>query len=216
MSISDDDRNELLLSCRYGDLEDIQAFVTQHGPAALADVRDDNQNTVLHMVSANGHLGMRFYIRGQADELIIERRLLDVLNYLLPLVPASLLSAKNSAGSTPLHWAALNSHLEVAKALVGYENGPGVDLIDIKNLAGHSPLADAEFSGWDEGAKYFVGVMNLEAEQADKEEGDPDATLDEGQEIEVEIEDAEGQVARMKIGGGDPPKKPNSSSTESA
>lgn len=196
MSISDDDRNELLLSCRYGDLEDIQAFVTQHGPAALADVRDDNQNTVLHMVSANGHL--------------------DVLNYLLPLVPASLLSAKNSAGSTPLHWAALNSHLEVAKALVGYENGPGVDLIDIKNLAGHSPLADAEFSGWDEGAKYFVGVMNLEAEQADKEEGDPDATLDEGQEIEVEIEDAEGQVARMKIGGGDPPKKPNSSSTESA
>ncbi|KAF5326541.1 hypothetical protein D9611_000182 [Ephemerocybe angulata] len=193
-TIPDDDRDELLLSCRYGDLEDVQAFVAKYGSDALPSVRDDNQNTILHMVSANGHL--------------------DALNYLLPLVPKSLLSAQNSAGSTPLHWAALNAHLEVAKVLVEYSDGPGIDLIDIKNLAGHSPLAEAEFSGWDEGAKYFVGVMNLDTEQADKGVGDGDAVLDAGQQIEVEIEDAEGQIAKIKIGGNE--SETNASSSTAA
>lgn len=138
------------------------------------------------------------------EELINERYPLDVLKYLLPLVPPSLLSAQNNAGSTPLHWAAVNSHLDFAKALVEFPDGPGVDLIDIKNKAGHSPLAEAEFAGWDEGAKWFVEVMNLEPEQGKNEKGDGDAVVDNanGQDVEVEIEDAEGQVARMKINVG--------------
>ena len=57
-SISEDEKEELLLSCRYGDLDDIQAFSTSYGASSLADIRDHNKNTVLHMVSANGHLGM--------------------------------------------------------------------------------------------------------------------------------------------------------------
>lgn len=52
-----DDIAELLLSCRYGDTEDIQHFITRFGPAPLNDARDDNHNTVLHMVCANGHTG---------------------------------------------------------------------------------------------------------------------------------------------------------------
>ena len=127
----------------------------------------------------------------------------DTLKYLLPLVPTSLLSAQNNAGSTPLHWAAVNAHLEITKALIEFPGGPGVNLIDIKNEAGHSPLAEAEYAGWDEGAKYLVGVMNLEAESADNEDGDGDGALADGQEIEVQIEDAEGQIAKMKIGGRD-------------
>lgn len=132
----------------------------------------------------------------------MERFLLDVLRYLLPLVPISLLSTQNNSGSTPLHWAAVNSHLNVSKALVEFPNGPGVNLIDIKNAAGHSPLAEAEFAGWDEGAKWFVEVMNLDPEEVGKEEGDPDAVVDpnDGPQIEVEIQDAEGQIAKMKIG----------------
>lgn len=56
-TLSDDDKADLLLSCRYGDLEDVQAFVTTHGPSPLAEIRDDNGNTILHMACANGHLG---------------------------------------------------------------------------------------------------------------------------------------------------------------
>ncbi|KAI0079235.1 cytoplasmic protein [Panus rudis PR-1116 ss-1] len=173
---SDEDRDELLLSCRYGDLEDIQRFVDNFGAEALTEVRDESGNTVLHMVSANGHI--------------------DALEYLLSVLPAPLLSTPNHAGSTPLHWAALNSQLAVVQTLVRYEKGPGKDLIDIKNAAGRTPLGEAENIGWDEGAKWMVEVMNLDEKGREEE----DATVDASQDIEVEIQDAEGQVARMKIG----------------
>lgn len=52
-----DDKDELLLSCRYGDLDDVQLFVKQFGAESLADVRDDNGNTGLHMLCGNGHIG---------------------------------------------------------------------------------------------------------------------------------------------------------------
>lgn len=57
MVLTDDDKDDLLLSCRYGDLDEIQEFQRKFGPESLADVRDANGNSVLHMVCANGHLG---------------------------------------------------------------------------------------------------------------------------------------------------------------
>ena len=80
---------------------------------------------------------------------------------LLPIVPSSLLSTTNRAGSTALHWAALNAQLAAARRLVEFPGGPGIDLIDIKNAAGRSPLGEAEAVGWDEGAKWMVEVMRL-------------------------------------------------------
>lgn len=63
-------------------------------------------------------------------------------------------------------------------------------MIDIKNGAGRSPLGEAEIAGWEDGARWFVQVMNL---GGDGEEVDP------SQAIEVEIQDADGRVARMTI-----------------
>lgn len=184
-----DDIAELLLSCRYGDTEDIQHFITRFGPAPLNDARDDNRNTVLHMVCANGHT--------------------DALDLLLPLVAPPLLAAQNAAQSTALHWAALNRHLAVAQRLVRHPGGPGIDLIDLKNGAGRSPLGEAENAGWEEGAKWFVEVMHLD-EGAKEDELHPA----EGPEsIEVEIQDAEGQVAKMTIGQPTPDAMPPSSVT---
>ncbi|KAF5355046.1 hypothetical protein D9756_005539 [Leucocoprinus leucothites] len=177
-----DDKDELLLSCRYGDLEDIQQFVEKFGQDVVSQVRDDNDNTVLHMTAANGHE--------------------DVLNYLLPIISPSLLSAQNSSGSTPLHWAALNSHLSVIQKLIQFPGGPGVDLIDIKNVAGRSPLAEAEMVGWDEGAKWLVEMMKLEPEQGESAEDDEDRGNVAAQDFQVEIEDADGQIAKMTISDG--------------
>ncbi|KAF9012611.1 ankyrin [Cyathus striatus] len=188
---SNDDNDELLLSCRYGDLEDAQNFVKQFGKEALTDIRDQNGNCILHMACGNCHL--------------------DLLDYLLPLVPPSLLSTQNNSGSTPLHWAAVNSHLDVVQKLVQFPDGPGIDLIDIKNKAGHSPLAEAEFAGWDEGAKWLVQMMKLDPEE---KSGNVDAPEDEdtvpeaAHNIEVEIEDADGQIAKMSISGGGDSKEP--------
>ncbi|KAI0629474.1 ankyrin [Trametes polyzona] len=175
-----DDLEEVLLSCRYGDLDDIKQFVDKFGPDTLATARDEAGNTVLHMAAGNGHT--------------------DALDYLLPLLPPSLIGARNNAGSTALHWAALNSHLEVAKKLVQFPGGPGVDLIDVKNEAGRSPLGEAEMVGWEEGAKWFVEVMNLD-DGAKGQEGEEELHPADGAEnIEVEIQDAEGQVAKMTLG----------------
>lgn len=84
-----------------------------------------------------------------------------------------------------------------------FPSGPGIDLIDIKNSAGHSPLAEAELSGWQEGAKWLVEKMNLEAvaEETGTEEVEDSDTMNSNQEVEVEIEDADGQVAKMTISG---------------
>jgi hypothetical protein len=120
-----------------------------------------------------------------------------LLDILLPIVPSSLLSAGNRAGSTALHWAALNSQLGTARALVEFPGGPGTELIDIKNAAGHSPLGEAEAAGWDEGAKWMVEVMRL------VDPGGAGATTEED-------DDADDQAALVSVeepgvGGGGPP-----------
>ena len=101
----------------------------------------------------------------------------------------------------------MNSHLDIAQKLVQHPLGPGRDLIEIKNIAGRSPLGEAELAGWEEGAKWFVQVMNLNHEQEPEGlEGEGDATLDTesgmDRDIEVEIQDADGQIAKMTISGG--------------
>jgi uncharacterized protein len=55
---SNEEIEDVLLSCRYGDIEDVEHFVTRYGPDSLNDIRDDQGNTVLHMVCANGHTGV--------------------------------------------------------------------------------------------------------------------------------------------------------------
>ena len=54
---TDDEKEDILLSARYGELEDVQQFLDLFGPEALAGIRDENGNTVLHMVCGNGHTG---------------------------------------------------------------------------------------------------------------------------------------------------------------
>ena len=211
MAPTDEDKDQLLDSCRYGDLDEVQDFVKQFGQEPLADVRDANDNSILHMVCGNGHLGgdtSHELLRHDTLYLIFARCNSDVLNYLLPIIPTSLLAAQNNARSTPLHWAALNSHLSIAQTLVDFPGGPGVDLIDIKNVAGRSPLAEAELAGWEEGAKWLVQMMKLDAaiieNEGDVEESGA-ANGDDGalQKVEVEIEDADGHMAKLSIGGGE-------------
>jgi len=55
---SEGDLEDVLLSCRYGDIEDVQQFSVRFGVGALADARDFNGNTAVHMACANGHAGM--------------------------------------------------------------------------------------------------------------------------------------------------------------
>src|ERR1700761_6905280 len=127
---------------------------------------------------------------------------IDILDILLPRVSPELLATRNQSQSTPLHWAAMNSHLSTCKKLVLFPAGPGLDLIDIKNSAGRTPLSEAEMAGWDEGAQWFVSVMTLQTDGVQDAEGDADDAIDSNaqEDVEIEIEDAEGGVARTTIG----------------
>ena len=72
-----------------------------------------------------------------------------------PSAPPSLLSLANLRGNTPLHWAALNGHLEAVKYLVG----AGAD-VAVKNAAGHNAAFEAEQAGKDEAASWLLSKSN--------------------------------------------------------
>jgi hypothetical protein len=79
----------------------------------------------------------------------------EILNYLLATLTAqsaaplsveqvaAVINHRNHSGNTPLHWAALNTHLECVKALVE----AGAD-IGVKNDAGLDAIFLAERTAW--------------------------------------------------------------------
>lgn len=57
MAPTQEEFDDLLLSCRYGEVEEVSAFALAHGWAAVASVKDERGNTPLHMCCGNGHVG---------------------------------------------------------------------------------------------------------------------------------------------------------------
>lgn len=86
-----------------------------------------------------------------------------------------------------------------------HPGGPGAALVDAKNAAGRTPLGEAETAEWDEGARWLVEVMDLGADEGGAPEALGKEVDDEGegagvQDVEVEITDAEGGIAKMSLG----------------
>ncbi len=48
---------DFLLSCRYGEVNEVKLFAEQYGWEVIAAARDDRGNTALHMCCGNGHTG---------------------------------------------------------------------------------------------------------------------------------------------------------------
>ncbi|GAA5918368.1 hypothetical protein JCM5296_000019 [Sporobolomyces johnsonii] len=118
--------SEVLDCFRYGDLaqgdfDDIRRFADTYGDDALLDVKDDRGNTALHMAGGNGHA--------------------EIVAWLLPRLPASALTAQNSALSTPLHWIALNYHLAVLELLCPLLP---LEAFSIANTHGKTAVQEAE------------------------------------------------------------------------
>lgn len=55
---TEEEIEDVILSARFGDLDDLKTFVDTFGKEVLAEARDERGNTVLHMCCGNGHLGM--------------------------------------------------------------------------------------------------------------------------------------------------------------
>lgn len=94
----------------------------------------------------------------------------------------SFINYRNYTGNTPLHWAALNTHLDCVKALVE----AGAD-ISLKNDAGHDAIFLAERADWS--GTYDENYD----ENEEQEEGEKEAKNNNEQgEIEIEIGGATG------------------------
>ena len=153
---------------------------------------------------------------------------LDLLDYLVPdHVPPSFATVQNeSAGSTPLHWATLNKQLDVVKQLVKlcgawgflFPNwlsrnsvrsrclGPGI--LDVRNKSGRSAITEAEMNEWAEGVTWMVGVMSVDDSGGGAQETDEPV---ESGDVQVEIQDAEGRVAKLSVKEGQVEEIKNSS-----
>ncbi|EIW71462.1 hypothetical protein TREMEDRAFT_23547, partial [Tremella mesenterica DSM 1558] len=150
---TEEEEEEFLLSCRYGELDEVKNYVDKFGWETVVLARDERGNTCLHMICGNGHL--------------------DILEYLLPHLPAELLSTTNEAGSPPIHFAVINNHTAIVRSLVelGEENGGGIKLLKQTNAAGKDAFSIAMFAG--EGKEEVAGWIEgylWKVEGGDEEE----------------------------------------------
>ncbi|KAJ6130758.1 hypothetical protein N7512_003538 [Penicillium capsulatum] len=167
--------DDLIYDARAGDLEalksDVANLAAQHGcaesqiVASAIDLEDESEggtgSCVLHFPAANGNNDILSFLLQKLSSVDAGQR-------------AAFVNHPNHSGNTPLHWAALNTHLECVKALVE----AGAD-VAIKNNAGHDAVFLAERAAWSASAE---------------EVGEDDQT----EEIEMSIGEEEGQAQEQQ------------------
>ena len=72
-------------------------------------------------------------------------------------------------------------------------------MLDIKNKNGRSAITDAEMNEWTEGVTWMVGVMSVDDSGGAAQETDE---VVESGDVQVEIQDAEGRVAKLSMKDG--------------
>ncbi len=110
---------DLLDFARYGEYEALKSIFESKYAYMLAS-SDESKVSLLHMVAANGHL--------ECAEILLK----------CPQVHENCLNSVNSEGNTPLHWAALNSHVALLRMLL--ESGAD---INIKNSVDRTAFDEA-------------------------------------------------------------------------
>jgi ankyrin repeat protein len=115
------------------------------------------------------------------------------------------INAVNDAGNTPLHWAAVNGHLESVKLLI--ESGADVTII---NRAGHDAVFEAEINDKKEVVDWLLGAVE-ELENGIGQPGEAPEDIDEdmddndkagSSQSTAAVEDVRKQMEDMKTRDG--------------
>ncbi|KAF9894855.1 hypothetical protein FE257_004476 [Aspergillus nanangensis] len=183
VQLSTDSIDDLIYDARAGDLDalksDLSSLSTQHScpeawiMASAIDAEPEAEggsgSCLLHFPAANGNieiLSQLLTTLTQGSNNLSQEQVKAVVNH------------RNHSGNTPLHWAALNTHLECVKALVE----AGADL-SIKNDAGLDAVFLAERADWS-------------TEEGPEEEDQDEASF----EVGASTEGAEGPAPPMTKG----------------
>ena len=75
----------------------------------------------------------------------------------------------------------------------------GAEVLDVKSKNGRSVITEAEMNEWVEGVTWMVGTMTIDETGGTAHETDE---IVESREVQVEIEDAEGRVAKLSMKDG--------------
>lgn len=104
----------------------------------------------------------------------------------------NVINAVNDAGNTPLHWAALNGHLESVKLLI--QSGADVTII---NRAGHDAVFEAEINDKKEVVDWLLGAVE-ELENGIGQTGESSEDADGSNMVEEDTGTSQGSTGSME------------------
>jgi uncharacterized protein len=146
-----DELDDLIFYSRTADLPSLRDLISRlcatHScpPSVILtssiDIDSDglgSQSSLLHYPAANGNLEIITYLLS----LLIPSDIAGANANIVDKSAPELVNHRNVAGNTPLHWAGMNGHLDVVKALVGAGADAGV-----RNEAGRDAVVESEVSG---------------------------------------------------------------------
>ncbi|ETN44535.1 uncharacterized protein HMPREF1541_10205 [Cyphellophora europaea CBS 101466] len=153
VTLPEENIDDLIYLARASELTELQStledLTKQHSctPTDLlsAAIEPASGNSLLHYPAANGAIALVSHLLSLVQPQHAPSS--TATSKPAPQV-AQILNHSNASGNTPLHWAALNGHLEVVQALVTAGADPGV-----RNGAGRDVIVEAEMSGKEEGVK---------------------------------------------------------------
>ncbi|BCS28802.1 ankyrin repeat domain-containing protein [Aspergillus puulaauensis] len=179
VTLTPDEVDDLIYSARVGDAEAVEADLATLSStynvkqsviiASAIDTAPEEEGgsgcCLLHYPAANGN----------AD--ILMKLTTTLVSALSPTEQAltadevkAVVNRRNHSGNTPLHWAALNTHLECVKLLVD----AGAD-VSIKNEAGLDAIFLAERTDWKTQDETSQSQGQPESEEVDEAEVGADA-----------------------------------------
>lgn len=205
-ALTADEIDDVLYFTRVNEVEDLKTTVAELAQKYQCQPKDiieaavdpETGNSTLHYCAANGLAGAsRTPPHFMRNTELTDTSTTDLFPVLTSYSssPATFINRPNSQGSTPLHWAALNGHLAVVKALVA----AGADMWT-KNEAGHLAMFEAERADKNDVVQFLLEAGGKEVERAGAEGG---ASEEDMRDMQVEEDAGEGGSGDVKMSMGD-------------